>query len=141
MSPRDLAPWRLRTRDGHSQPPVTHKVVYQPGWQIIGNLYAPASQPRPAAAVPPPSAPPRPAQPRALALDPHRAVRVFVAGDPLPQNLRAAMDRHGDVWTARDWDGSLIDWADLLHLYAPLVEVPTAWLLSQLQAATQTGRS
>jgi hypothetical protein len=59
---------------------------------------------------------------------------VFSPGDELPADLRAVMDHFGDVWTFREWDGSLIDWPELLDLYAPLVEVPTSMLLAQLRA-------
>jgi hypothetical protein len=132
LSPRDLAPWRIRTADGHSLPPVVHRAVYAEGWRTIGNLYVPA---QPTAATSPPVAQPPAAHPREIASPSGQDLRVFCVGDALPPELRAAVDRHGDMWSARDWDGSLITWSELLRLNGPLVEVPTGQLVARVQQA------
>ena len=63
-------------------------------------------------------------------LVPRPEPRVFRAGDPEPDGVRAVLDADSDVWQRRQggWPWVLNDevpmtWDELLHTYGPVVEV------------------
>lgn len=100
----DLVPWRVRTTDGRSLPPLPHVQVYRPEWRELGNL-AHLGQ-----AV--------------------EDLRVFRPGEPAPPDVDAVITPDGRTWAAVEWTGGAFDsWEEFLEMHGAALAVPVARLL------------
>lgn len=100
----DLVPWRTRTVDGRSLPPLPHVQVYKPGWRELGNL-AHLGQ-----AV--------------------ERLRFFRPGDPVPPDVDAVITPDGRTWAEVEWTGGAFDsWEEFLEMHGAAIAVPVARLL------------
>lgn len=108
--PHDPTPWLLLNHEGRYVMRIVTEAVAD--WITAGHLYDQST----ASASP---------------------AREFAPGDPIPDDVRAVIDRHGEVWLDRDLHAAGLTFDEVSRTLGPLVEVPVTWLHKNRSAPGQ----